>query len=128
MHDQRQCQRQAADRLFRHARREMFLVLFVTALALLWTVGYCYLFGYQHDSESWVVEAGWVSPRSPDDFQQIAGIPDWVFVGILLPWLVCTAFSIGVCLGLKDDDLGAEAGEPGASGVAQPATGGPHGH
>lgn len=102
---------QAANRLFRNARREMILVLAVTVLALLWTVGYCFLFGYQHDETSWLVERGWASPRSAENFQQISGLPDWVFVGILLPWLLCTVFTIGVCLGLKDDDLGTEAEE-----------------
>ena len=106
----------AAARLFRNARREMFLIIAVTALALAWTVGYCYLQGYQHDPQSWVVQSGWASPRSPEDFQQIAGLPDWIFIGILLPWLICTAFSIGVCLGLKDDDLGDETGQGGADG------------
>ncbi|MBM4070879.1 MAG: hypothetical protein FJ271_18290 [Planctomycetes bacterium] len=101
--------KEAAARLLRNARREMLLILGVTALALVWTVGYCFLHGYQHAPDSWVVQSGLASTRSAEDLQQIAGLPDWVFVGIVLPWLMCTAFSIGVCLGLKDDDLGKEA-------------------
>ncbi len=104
----------AHQRLFKNARREMVLVLAVTALALLWTVGYCYLNGYQHDPDSWVVRAGLAVSRTPEDFQQIAGLPDWVLVGIILPWMACTALGIGLGLGLKDDDLGTEAGDAGA--------------
>lgn len=98
-------------RLFKNARREMVLVLFVTGLALLWTVGYCYLNGYQHAEDSWVVQAGLAASRTPEDFQQIAGLPDWVLVGIILPWMVCTALGIGLGLGLKDDDLGSDAAD-----------------
>jgi hypothetical protein len=102
---------QAAQRLYRNARREMFVILVVTALALVWTVGYCYLFGYQHDEQSWVVRTGLATPRAADNFQQIAGLPDWVLFGIVIPWLVCTVFTIGFCFYMKDDDLGTEAEE-----------------
>jgi hypothetical protein len=98
-------------RLFRNARREAILVLIVWALALTWTVGYCYLHGYQHDPESWVVRNGWATLRTKDNFQHFWGLPDWVFIGILLPWLICSAFTVGFCLGMKDDDLGLEAEE-----------------
>jgi hypothetical protein len=101
----------AARQLFRNARREALLVLVIWTLALLWTVGYCYLYGYQHDSESWVVQSGLVEPRTAENFQHFGGIPDWVVIGILLPWLICSAFTAGFCLGMKDDDLGAEAEE-----------------
>jgi hypothetical protein len=109
--------RESATRLFRHARREAIVVIIVWALALTWTVGYCYLRGYQHDETSWVVQQGLAQPHTPDDFRQIAGLPEWVFFGILLPWLACTAFTIGFCLfGMTDDDLGREAEEGGRHG------------
>jgi hypothetical protein len=106
----------AAERLYRNARREMWLVLFATFLALVWTVGYCWLYGYEHAPESWAVQQGLAEPRTSQNFQQIAGLPDWVFVGILLPWLLCTAFTIGMCLGIKDDDLGSDVEETQAHG------------
>jgi hypothetical protein len=112
MHDQ-----QAAARLFRNARREAILVVIVWVVSLVWTVGYCYLHGYQHDPESWVVQSGWASQRTKDNFQYLWGLPDWVFIGILVPWLICSAFTIGFCLGMKDDELGVEVEE-----------GQPHGH
>lgn len=98
-------------RLLENARREAILVLVTTAVALVWTVGYCYLRGYEHPPDSWLVQAGLATPRTPDNFQHLWGLPDWILIGILLPWLLCSAFTIGFCLGMKDDDLGAEAEE-----------------
>jgi hypothetical protein len=104
--------REAAARLFRHARREAMVVLVVWALALAWSVGYCYLYGYEHSADSWVVQAGLAPPPDARTFRPVAGFPDWVVYGILLPWLACTAFTIYFALfGMTDDDLGAEAEE-----------------
>jgi hypothetical protein len=98
--------------LLRNARREVWIVLALNLLALTWTVGYSYLHGYQHDADSRVVQWGWTKPRTTEDFQQVHGLPDWVFTGIFVPWLLCTVFSIGLCvLGIQDDDLGTEGGE-----------------
>jgi hypothetical protein len=109
--------RHAAARTFRHARREAVFVLIVWALALVWTVGYCYLRGYQHAPDSWVVRAGLAAERTPDNFRTVAGLPDWVAVGIVLPWLICTAITIAFCLFfMTDDDLGTEAEEGAAHG------------
>ena len=104
--------RQAAPTLERTARREARTVLIVWALALVWSVGYCYLRGYQHAPDAWVVQIGLAAPRTVADFEHIAGFPDWVFVGILIPWVLCTLFTFGFALyGMTDDDLGAEAEE-----------------
>jgi hypothetical protein len=104
--------REASARLYRNARREAIIVMIVWTLALLWTVGYCYLRGYQHPENSWLVQSGLAADRTQDNFHEYAGLPDWVLFGIICPWLVCTAFTIFFCLFLmKDDDLGAEAEE-----------------
>lgn len=143
MNDPNKAQR----RLLHNARREMWLVLVIIALALVWTVGYCYLNGYQHESDSWLVQSGWAQSRSSEDFQQIGGLPDWVVVGIILPWMACTALGVGLGLGLKDDALdeetpaeaGTETREPDSSVTTEelsrdeigdaPAAGeGRHGH
>ncbi len=92
--------------LFRHARREALVTLTAWALALLWTVGYCVLRGYDHPPDGWLVRAGLAVPRRPDDLRVLAGFPDWVFFGILLPWLACTLFTIVYALlGMPDDPL-----------------------
>lgn len=101
----------SAARLYQNSRREARLVLIVWALALTWTVGFSYLHGYEHTPDDWVVRAGLAAPRTAADFQHVAGVPDWVFLGIVVPWLICTAFTVGFGLGMKDDDLGAEAEE-----------------
>lgn len=103
-------------RLYRNARREAVLIGAIWLLALTWTVGYCWLRGYQHEPDSWALQEGLAVQRTPANFQHFFGIPDWVFIGILVPWLLCSAFTVGFCLGMRDDDLGAEADEPAAEG------------
>src|SRR5262245_19467310 len=97
----------AAGRLLRNSRREMFLVLIVWAGALAWTVVVSYLLGYQHDPQSWLVQAGLARARTSQDFSQILGFPDWVYLGIIAPWAACTVITVLFALrGIKDDDLG----------------------
>lgn len=82
------------DPLLRHARREAVAVFLIWLAALCYTVGYCYLYGYE---------------RKIEDLKFVLGIPDWVFWGIITPWAVCTVvsclFSLFV---MRDDDLGEE--------------------
>lgn len=102
----------AAARLYRNACREAWFVVVVWAAALVWTVGWCYLFGYQHTAESWVVRLGLASVRPPGAIRQYGGLPDWVLFGIVVPWLICTAITMWFALwGMSDDDLGTEAAE-----------------
>jgi len=102
----------AASRLLHHARREARFTLLVWALAFVWVVGYCYLFGYQHAADSWPVQAGLVPPTAPADFRQIAGLPEWVCFGIIAPWLLCTFITLAFALfAMTEDELGAEAAE-----------------
>lgn len=105
----------APRRLFRNAKREAFIVAIVWAITLVWSVGYCYLFGYQHDGN---VDA---KPRPPGI---VLGFPDWIFWGIMLPWVLASAFTVWFGLwGMADDDLGADTHE------AEPKEGGEgHGH
>lgn len=70
--------RRTEDPLVRSAGREALVVGICWLLAMTFTVGYCYLFGYD---------------RPPGEVKLIWGIPDWVFWGIFAPWLVCYLFS-----------------------------------
>jgi hypothetical protein len=99
-------------RLLRNARREALIVLAVWAACLLWVVGFSYLRGYQHPPEHPLVEAGIARARDAADFSSVAGIPDWLFAGVALPWLIATLFTIvfGMRI-LRDDDLGEEREE-----------------
>src|SRR5262249_17532464 len=94
------------------ARREALVTGLAYLAALLWTVPYCYLRGYQHPPGSWVVEWGLAAPRGRADLDLILGVPDWVAVGILLPWGVATVFTLWfAAFFMKDEDLGPEADE-----------------
>jgi hypothetical protein len=106
----------AAARLFHNSRREAGLVLLVWALALAWTVGYCYLRGYQHNPadpfDAWLLQTGLAVQPDPEEAATVAGLPSWVFVGVIVPWLACVG--ITMYFGMRviaDDDLGAEAEE-----------------
>jgi hypothetical protein len=83
--------------LLRHARREGLLIMAVWGIALLWSVGYSYLHGYN---------------RAVSDIRLILGMPDWVFWGIVVPWAACLAFSVWFCFRfMTDDDLGRDPDE-----------------
>ncbi len=88
---------QGDDPLLRSARREALVVLGIWLAALTYTVGYCYRFGYNRD---------------PQTLTFVLGFPDWVFWGIIAPWIVCVFLSywFGYRF-VRDDTLGAERDE-----------------
>ena len=83
------------DPTVRSARFEALVVLAVFVTAMLYTVLYCYAHGYHRD---------------PATLTYILGFPDWVFWGIVAPWLVCVLISywFGYRF-VRDSELGAEA-------------------
>lgn len=86
-------------RLLRNARREGLLLMAVWAVMLGWSVGVGYLFGYQ-------------GHREAASIRLIAGIPDWVFWSVVVPWGVCLLFSVWFCFfSMADDDLGRDRDE-----------------
>jgi hypothetical protein len=85
------------DPVLTSSRREALVVLAIWAAACSYTVGYCWLLGYE---------------REPESLTFVAGVPDWVFWGIFVPWSVCTALSFWVSHYLiADQDLGQERPE-----------------
>lgn len=82
------------DPLLRSARREALVVFCVWLSAMLYTVGYCWLFGYGRAGQM---------PRL------WFGVPGWVLWGIVLPWTLCTVISwwFGLWF-MADDELGPE--------------------
>lgn len=89
------------------SRREAIIVTLMWGAALAYSVSYCYMHGYRHSR-----------PLDKDlngmDFY--FGWPDWVFVGIVAPWLVCvvlsTIFAFFVMSdGKLADDLDLDAAE-----------------
>lgn len=117
--------------LYRNARREAVVAMVLFLVAMTWTVGYCYLRGYLHTPdqqihepldggpalaaysnpvEGWLVRTGLAVPRSPDDLGIVLGMPDWIFWGVFVPWILCAVFTmLYASWGMSDDDLGPEA-------------------
>lgn len=84
-------------RLLKNARREGILIMAVWAVALVWSVGAGYVFGYNRDANS---------------IRLIAGIPDWVLASIVVPWVLCFGFTTWFCFFyMADDDLGQDRAE-----------------
>ncbi len=100
------------DPVFLDSRREAFLILLIWGLCLVWTVSYCYRFGYvQHERTAGEITQYLPMPKTWDREPAslttpfALGIPDWVFWGITVPWFVCVLVSIWFCfVYMKDDD------------------------
>lgn len=76
-------------RSFLRSRREAILILASWAAFLVWTVGYSAVRGYGREIE---------------DLEAILGMPDWIFWGVLIPWLAATGFSCWFGLAFMEDD------------------------
>lgn len=80
------------DPLVRSARREALIVGAVCLVAMTYTLVYCGIYAYDREAE---------------DIEIVFGFPDWVVWGVLVPWGVCTVFSIVFAFWImKDDPLG----------------------
>lgn len=76
------------------ARREGLVVLVIWLVAMGYTITYCYLHGYH---------------RSVESLTFVLGIPDWVFWGIVAPWMICVVASwLFSYVLMTDADLGEE--------------------
>jgi hypothetical protein len=80
------------DPLVHSAFREALLVTGIWLTAAVWSISVCYSMGYH---------------RSVKDLRLVLGFPDWVFWGIVVPWIACTVLSIvfGIVF-VRDGDLG----------------------
>jgi len=66
------------DPVVKAARREALFAGAMWLVAMIYTVTYCYLHGYG---------------RTLDDLHFVLWFPDWVFWGIVVPWLTCILVS-----------------------------------
>lgn len=83
--------------VFLHGRREMVFIVLVYLGAMLWTVPYCYLYGYPAQAEDF----------GPEKLETVMGLPSWVFWGVVIPWLTANVITTFFCFFfMKDDDLG----------------------
>ena len=78
---------------FLQARRELFVILAGFTIFLIWVLLTCWILGYE-------AEEGKIDT--------ILGLPDWVFLGVALPWLGASVFTFWFCLRclLGEDDSG----------------------
>lgn len=105
------------DPVFRHCLRETRFILALWCCCFVYTVTFCYSQGYlSHEPLPSSTGPGIASVfgpltswnRSPESltYPLGLGIPDWVFYGIVLPWLVCLVISIIFCaVFFVEDDL-----------------------
>ncbi|MES1213615.1 MAG: DUF997 family protein [Singulisphaera sp.] len=84
--------RPVADPVFISARREAVVAALIWAVATAWSVGYAALYGYN---------------RSADSLTFVLWFPDWIFWGVVVPWLACIVASIWFAfVFMRDEDLG----------------------
>jgi hypothetical protein len=92
------------DPVVKAARHEACLALCMWVVAMCYTVTYCYANGYG---------------RAVESLRFVLWFPDWVFWGIVVPWVLCVLLSIPFAFRLMgDESLGEEMDEePGNSGT-----------
>ena len=82
------------DPVYLHARREALEILVAWGIALVWSIGYCSLYGYE---------------QGPP-LKMVWGIPSWVFWGVVVPWACAAVFTCYYSLvRMHDDPLGEES-------------------
>lgn len=105
----------AQDPLYRNSLREARLILIIWFLCGIITVTICYLFGYlSHEPDLNSTGPDLVNifgsfekfDRTPESLTTPLGlgIPDWIFYGIVIPWLVCIGFTFWFCLSYFSED------------------------
>lgn len=87
------------DPIVRSSRREAICFAVLWCITLAYCVGYCTTHGYDRKLDA-----------SLDGMTFIFGWPDWVFWGVVAPWLTCTVISIVFALRvMRDAPLGNDA-------------------
>ena len=78
-------------------RREALGVLATWLIAMVYTVTYCYVYGYG---------------RTATDLKFVLGFPDWFFWGLVVPWTLCVGVSwLYAFYFMQDADLGDDRDE-----------------
>ena len=82
------------DPLVHSSFREALLVGGIWFVAMIWSISVCYFTGYD---------------RQDGDLKLVLGFPDWVFWGIVVPWITCTVVScVFGAVYVSDGNLGAD--------------------
>jgi hypothetical protein len=105
---------------FRRTRRESLFLIVPWLVCCLWSVTYCYLFGYRDharkpgDVSSLLPDLSGYDPFGAPLLDPLGwGMPTWIFWGVFVPWMVSIVFSIVYALFVMNDagDDDAPAGE-----------------
>ena len=85
------------DPLLHACFREAMLVSGIWLVAMTWSILVCYQMGYN---------------RPAGSLKIVLGFPDWIFWGIVVPWITCAVIScvFGVVF-VRDGDLGTDLEE-----------------
>ena len=90
-------QPRAPDPVLKSAWREALVVFSIWLAAIVYCVTYAALYGYG---------------RTTADLTFVLGFPDWVFWGIVVPWVTCVVLSAVVSqFVIRDEDLGIDPDE-----------------
>ena len=99
------------DPVFLDSRREAIFILCLWCSCFFWTICWCYHNGYvQHASvpghitEFLPDHTGWDRDPATLVTPLGLGIPDWVFWGIAVPWVLCIVISMWFCFWFMRDD------------------------
>lgn len=85
------------DPLVRSSLREALIVTLIWLAALGWSVGVSAWMGYD---------------RRAEDLKLIWGFPDWIFWGVVIPWLTCAVVSwLFGAFFVRDGELGQDLGD-----------------
>jgi hypothetical protein len=80
------------DPLVHSSLREALIVSSIWFAAMVWSITVCWTMGYG---------------RTKDELKLVFGFPDWIFWGIVVPWLTCTIVSwIFGAWFVRDGELG----------------------
>ncbi len=75
--------------VYLNSLRETYLILATWVIFAAWVIGYSMSYGYNN---------------SPETFSTVGGIPEWIFWGIGLPWVLAVVVTIGFAVFIVKDD------------------------
>ena len=85
------------DPVVRSGRREALIVVGIWSVALTYSVITCYVLGYN---------------RPVNELKLVVGFPEWVFWGVLVPWVTCSVISwVFGAMFMRDGHLGQDLEE-----------------
>ena len=87
------------DPVFVNSWRETVVIISLFLFFMFWTVCVSFFLGLEKN----------YLPEDGSPIQLILGMPNWVFWGVFIPWMVVNLIGVWFCFGfMKDDDLGEE--------------------